>query len=180
MAAILLSAGMAARQLQMAPPHDNVIEVFDERWGWVLVDPSFGAVFRTKLGLGSAAALARGDEGGQWTQELPSPLPHWQAEFEPNAGPREIVFPDPWLYTRSGRRAADWPFRGLFVHVGARGWRFGLGQQVARRTAGAVSLALVGVFASAWLRRRRSRLVELPGAPSTSRSRAPTGIASEG
>lgn len=176
-AAILLSAGMAARQVQMAAPHHNVFEVFDKRWGWVLVDPTFGAIFRTTAGPGSAAALARGDDG-QWTQEIPSPSPHLQLEFEPNTGPREIHFSDPWLYTRSGKRAAHWPFRGLFVDAGARSWHGGLRQQVARWTAGALILALVATFTSAGLRSRRSMLVEQSG--NASGAGAPAGIATDG
>jgi len=176
-AAILLSAGMAARQMQMAAPHHNVVEVFDERLGWVLIDPTFGAVFRTASGPSSAAALVN-DSDGQWTQELASPAPHAKLGFEPDTGPREIAFPDPWLYTRSGKRAADWPFRGIFVHAGARGWQQGFGQQVARWTAGGLILALVATLLSRSLLARRLRLVEVHGAACD--AGATTGVAREG
>jgi hypothetical protein len=164
-AAILLSAGTAARQIQFSAPHDNIVEVFDERWGWVLVDPTFGAVYRTNSGPSSAAALLRGEEG-HWMQEMPSPPPHLQPTLEPSSDPLEVVFPDPWLYTRSGVRVADWPFRGFFVHAGARSWRSGWGQQVARWTACTLILAVIAVFASAFARSRRRTPVDVPGSAS--------------
>jgi hypothetical protein len=36
----------------------------------------------------------------------------------------ELVYPEPWLYTRIGPRFSFWPFRGKFIQVGMFRWRF--------------------------------------------------------
>jgi len=36
----------------------------------------------------------------------------------------ELVYPEPWLYTRTGPRFSFWPFRGRFIQVGTYAWRF--------------------------------------------------------
>ena len=89
---------------------------------WVSVDP-------TELGLvgsarpSSAAEIKRMsgslrvfEEDGSVRQN-----PYVLSESIANG---EIVYPEPWLYTRAGHRFSFWPFRGEFVQVGMYGWRF--------------------------------------------------------
>ncbi len=40
-----------------------------------------------------------------------------------------MLFPEPWLYVRSGNRSAPWPFRGRFLCVGLGHWQLGPAQK---------------------------------------------------
>jgi hypothetical protein len=149
-AAILLSAGIPARQLQIIPADahgHNVLEVFDSRWGWVLFDPTYGSVFDVAAGPGSARdALVLGTPVRRLVQATaPSSLPYYDAAYRA----RDLIYPDPWLYTRSGARAATWPFRGLFVHAGDPVWRYGAAQTRLRPLAFLLALAATAAFIAA-------------------------------
>ena len=43
-----------------------------------------------------------------------------------------LMYPEPWLYLRIGHRAAPWPFRGEFAHIGPSQWQFGPAQGLLR------------------------------------------------
>lgn len=128
-AAILLASGINARQVQIAwGGGHSIFEVYDDRYGWVMFDPTYGLTYGDPADpLSISEAVGRGRL--QWTRvglasegrvpDLPIEVP-------------EALYPDPWLYTRSGRRAASWPFRNHFVHVGGVSLTHGLRQEVAR------------------------------------------------
>ena len=151
-AAILLASGISARQVQITGVlGHNVLEVYDEVAGWVMFDPTFGVTYaspdRPERPISVAAAVET--KGILVTKSI-----GLSASSTPEL--REIpeaLFPDPWLYTRSGERAARWPFRGLFVHVGRTSLRFSLGQELAR--GGFLAFGLLTLFLG--IRRIRGR-----------------------
>ncbi len=150
LATALLASGIHARQVQLIGPRGhNVDEVFDEHLGWVVFDPTFGTVYGGAEHPLSAASLLLSGHAEiapvAATSSLREDAPH---EFD------EIVYPDPWLYTRRGARAAPWPFRGLFVDAGKRSIGMGLGQQMAR-AALAVSVVSLVLSLLVWKRGRR-------------------------
>lgn len=130
-AAILLAAGVNARQVQItgAQGH-NVLEVYDEQTGWVIFDPTFGAIYATPERPGRPVSVAEAVSQPTLVPTGVSLAPSPISEAPHEIG--EALFPDPWLYTRSGERAAHWPFRGRFIHVGAASFRYGRGQEILR------------------------------------------------
>lgn len=164
LAAVLLSVGIPARHLEIVVEDftgHNVIEVFDERWGWVLFDPTHGTVFETAEGLASARDVYLLGVPGHWSVRGISPAPRGEL-----LRVRDLAFRDPWLYTRSGQRAAMWPFRGLLVHTGSKVWRYGPAQEIFRQLAGGLLVvALVCSLAPTWIgwRRRAARRTKSSG-----------------
>ena len=125
LATTLLSMGIPARIASFAPRSGwgghTVVEVWSGA-DWRVVDP-------TELGLvgsirpNSATEIKRGSE----------PLRLFDADGSVRRDPYplsssvasgELVYPEPWLYTRIGPRFSFWPFRGKFIQVGMYGWRF--------------------------------------------------------
>lgn len=137
LATTLLSEGIPARQVQVvtAGLGHNLITVWDQQHGWVAFDPSSGTVFEQEGKLASTVgAMTR--EGGDVRSIALAPMD--QVYFtsakqlrEGGAAP-EIMYPEPWLYTRVGNHVAQWPFRGLFVHTGAAHWNLGSAQTALR------------------------------------------------
>lgn len=154
-ASILLASGIAARQLQItAGLGHNVLEVYDAEHGWVIFDPTFGVTY-AKAG-DTKPMSAREAVAAQKVV----PVPVGVSSSDLSDAPHEIrdaIYPDPWLYTRSGRRAARWPFRGRFVHVGEPTFGFGLGQEIARTAFIASALATIGSGILFLRSRRRAR-----------------------
>jgi hypothetical protein len=125
LATTLLSVGIPARVVSFTPRSGWGGHTLVEVWAgadWVAVDPS-------KVGLvgssrpNSAAEIKRVSRSlrlfnadGSVRQD-PYPL-------SPSVASGELVYPEPWLYTRTGPRFSFWPFRGRFVQVGMYGWLF--------------------------------------------------------
>ena len=125
LATTLLSVGIPARVVSFVPRTGWGGHTLVEVWAgsnWVSVDP-------TEMGLvgslrpSSAAEIKRtsgslrlfnGD--GSVRQD-----PYVLSESITHG---ERVYPEPWLYTRTGPRFSFWPFRGEFVQVGVYDWRF--------------------------------------------------------
>ena len=156
LAAVLLASGVPARQVQVTPSLPfvhNADEVYDDRWGSVLFDPRYGTAFRTRAGrLASARIAVIDDTPG-------TPIRIAAASVIPGADgaishKRQVLYPDPWLYTRVGHRAARWPLRNHFVDVETTPWSYGAAQLWLRRVALAATIGLIAVLVSR--RRRRS------------------------
>lgn len=118
----LLSLGTPARIAQMLPPEGRghtVIEVFDEKEGWVLFDPLHDSSYLSDGHFASALSVSHASGGLSFRR------PH-EGQPNPNvfAG-STIQYPEPWLYTRVGERCALWPFRGCFAQVGPTQFRYG-------------------------------------------------------
>jgi len=125
LATTLLSVGIPARVVSFSPRTGwgghTLVEVWADS-AWVAVDP-------TELGLvgsnrpGSTAEIKRTSKSlrlfnvdGSVRQD-----PYLLSE---SVASGELVYPEPWLYTRTGRRFSFWPFRGKFIQVGSYSWRF--------------------------------------------------------
>ena len=127
LATTLLSMGIPARVASFCPRSGwgghTLVEVWNAADGWTVVDP-------TEIGLvgsirpNSAAEIKRTSRSlrlfnadGSVRQD-----PYLLSEAIASG---ELVYPEPWLYTRTGPRFSFWPFRGKFIQVGMYGWRFG-------------------------------------------------------
>jgi hypothetical protein len=148
LAAALLSVGIPARMLQLIPSFQhrqdrrsghNAIEVWDPHVGWIFFDPTFGGTVKTKSGEQSAAALLAAGGGLSWMQLSAVPATvgteplDGQRAYAGNPTPRfhgNLIYPEPWLYTRVGRKQAPGPFTGSFVVVGPPSLRLAVGHQL--------------------------------------------------
>jgi len=120
----LLSVGIPARVASFSPRSGwgghTLVEVWTDA-DWVVVDPTeVGLVGSTRPN--SAAEIKQGsgvlrlfNADGGVLQDYP---------LSPSIASGELVYPEPWLYTRTGPRFSLWPFRGRFVQVGMYSWRF--------------------------------------------------------
>ncbi len=154
-ASILLASGIPARQVQItAGLGHNVLEVYDAKLGWVIFDPTFGVAYAKH---GDTTPISARDAV---TVQKMVPVSLGMSSSDLSDAPHEVrdaIYPDPWLYTRSGRRAARWPFRGRFVHIGSPTFGFGLGQEIARTAFIASALATLGSGILLVRSRRRAR-----------------------
>lgn len=168
----LLSMGIPARVVQLVPNDGkghNVAEVWaDGRW--ILVDPSYGGLIATTRGPCSAAEALLTPYAVTFISIVPPasraqpPLQHY-AEHGPRFFKDRIVYPEPWLYTRVGRRVAPWPFRGRFTIVGSGGWAYGPAQSLLRGGIFVCMMMLLyvvlnGVFRGEMLGQKKNRTDE--------------------
>lgn len=125
LATTLLSVGIPARVVSFSPRSGWGGHTLVEVWagsGWVAVDPTevglvgstvpYSAV-QVKRSLGTLRLL--GADG------IVRHDPYPQSS---SVASGELVYPEPWLYTRTGPRFSFWPFRGKFIQVGVYNWRF--------------------------------------------------------
>ena len=158
--AILLSVGIPARVVQFHSSTGlghNVMSVWDPARGWIIFDPSFGA-FAALDGrpVGAAQLAYRSKDLAALPAGLvPEGAGHSAREYYGTlAGPGlTLVVPEPWLYMRVGQHAAPWPFRGSFAVTGARPWRIGPAQDVARLSFLFFALVAIGTALTARVRR---------------------------
>jgi hypothetical protein len=68
-----------------------------------------------------------------------------------------LMYPEPWLYLRTGPRISRWPFHGGFAHVGPWQWELGPAQVVLRD--GILLCGLLALFCLIASFRRRSDAV---------------------
>ena len=125
LATTLLSVGIPARVASFTPRSGWGGHTLVEVWAggdWVVVDPTeVGLVgsIRPSSAAGmkhmpASLRLFNGD--GSLRQD------HYVLSQSVESG--ELVYPEPWLYTRTGPRFSFWPFRGKFIQVGVYRWRF--------------------------------------------------------
>ena len=136
-ATTLLSVGIPARMVQVlseAKTGHNIIEVFDEKEGWVIFDP-LSDLLLSKDGkplsalemIESGASFTKVEAGqdnvtkGYLTEYYDGPTPFDKA----------ITYPEPWLYTRVGAKQSM-IFRGSFVAFGRGYWEYGGIQDLTR------------------------------------------------
>jgi len=166
-ATTLLAAGIPARVLQVIPPDTtghNIVEVWDQTRGWVLFDPTTSCAYSRRGRPGkpgpylSAAEAARSPAGivavllGKVPENIGDPGSFISPRFFAGA----LIYPEPWLYTRVGRRYSHWPYGGKFVNVGAVSWRLGRLQALLDLGIGLCllgSMAAFGAFCNAVNRR---------------------------
>lgn len=164
----LLSVGMPARVVQLLPADrrgHTVVEVRDDSGRWSLYDPTYGGALPGLDGSGLATSVHREDAELPWDQLVNTPPvfprvmgqpPGVYSRLRTQGG--HVVYPEPWLYTRVGRRAAHWPFRGQFVVVGERTWNLGIAHPLLQAILAACAAALaVAGYQGARVARRRCR-----------------------
>jgi Transglutaminase-like superfamily len=125
LATTLLSVGIPARVATFTPRTGWGGHTLVEVWAgtaWVVVDP-------TEVGLVGAIRPNSAPE----LKRTSVPLRLFDADgrvrqdrylLAESIARGELVYPEPWLYTRTGPRFSFWPFRGKFIQVGMDSWRF--------------------------------------------------------
>lgn len=153
-ATALLALGKPARLIQLYPAEGsghNLIEVFDLSHGWVVFDPSTGDTFSDESGQLHSGASLQAARSVRWTRLTAGP-DVWRYRFA------TVLYPEPWLYTRVGARAAPWPFRAIFLRGGTRRLDLGPLQRLAQIGAlafsGLASFLLFSALARLLPRRR--------------------------
>ena len=139
LAAVLLSNGIPARVVQLWGDSQGhtIVEIWTAEQGWILFDPSTGCVIGGKIGgkaaAFSASALLRSSGPIKvYPVGLASFRPSNLAAFYESFGPAtdlHLLYPEPWLYLRTGQRFSSWPFRGRYTSPENLTWRYGLGQR---------------------------------------------------
>lgn len=161
----LLAVGIPARVVQVLPTDGsghNVLSVWDSKIGWSLVDPSVpGLVTRDGDAVAARELL---DDATSITISPDVSVAGTAALINPAmTSAATVLFPEPWLYLRTGPRVARWPFRGSFARIGKAQLSLGPTQKIVALsalallvTAGFTSVRLLLVL-SARARANRSR-----------------------
>lgn len=163
---VLLSVGIPARVVQLIPPTGvghSIFSVWDQGYGWVAIDPTFGEVIGDKDGPSSAFDAFRSPDGVrkyQLGQESPGARKiTGNYPQDPSSLFRgHIIYPEPWLYLRTGTRVTPWPFRASFVELGPRQWWMGPAQNVLRYGIAICSALLIASVVVVKTGRRRLKL----------------------
>jgi hypothetical protein len=125
LATTLLSVGIPARVASFSPRTGRGGHTLVEVWAgsdWVLADP-------TEVGLVGSIRPSSAPEVKRMSESLRLFNPDGSVRQDPYLLSKsivrgELVYPEPWLYTRTGPRFSFWPFRGRFIQVGVHSWRF--------------------------------------------------------
>lgn len=135
---VLLASGIPARMIQIVPAKKsghNVIEVWDAQHGWVIFDPLNKIVMvRNGKPVSAIEALTYPNElrvvktGGDGEKK------GYLNDYYQGALPFDgaIVYPEPWLYTRTGEHVDRWLYRGQFMTLGANFFELGRAQELLR------------------------------------------------
>ncbi|MEZ5428960.1 MAG: transglutaminase-like domain-containing protein [Pyrinomonadaceae bacterium] len=119
----LLSVGIPARLVQILPGKKsghNVVEVWDDRYGWVIFDPLNGSLFEDGgKYLSAVEAINKNDSLKRVKAPADLTGDEYLVNFYQGGMPFDgsITYPEPWLYTRvSERNSRIW--RGSFEFFG--------------------------------------------------------------
>ncbi|CAN5313394.1 hypothetical protein BH09MYX1_BH09MYX1_48560 [soil metagenome] len=177
-AATLLAEGIPARVVQIVPsgsiPGHTFAEVWNPPTGWAMVDASLDLSFENDRGPASAADAVYPSPSHP-SHMLPrahmvATAPTSYAEWQARSDSTQLLYPEPWLYTRTGKQFASFPLRGAFVHVGPGVLSRGPAQTWLRRASVFFGvLAIVLGFAAGRRRRRLRRLRRQDHARETTR-----------
>ncbi len=160
--AMLLSVGVPARFIQIRAKDGygghNIIEIWDEKYGWVLFDPFNNGLIEENGEPLSAIrahfaervqrvdASERGEKRGHLTDYYD----------KVNRLRTTLVYPEPWLYTRTGNKQLP-VVRGSYVGFGDGYFRYSLAQNLLRVGIMACAAVLIAAFGTAALRMARSK-----------------------
>jgi len=157
LAAILLSAGIPARVVQLMPYDDHghtIVEIWDEEYGWVMFDPSFDGLVGDEKGPTSALAAWSSPDSIRWIGQGRSgisPAGYVGDVYEnTNIFKGCLIYPEPWLYLRTEKKYSYFPFSGKFIVTGLKEYSFVFGLTLLRGIIIVCSictiLCLIGVF----------------------------------
>jgi hypothetical protein len=156
----LLSVGVPARVIQMMPRSGKghtLVEVWDDRRGWTVVDPSTGGFVSKPGARGSAAELLAAPDRLRWTSfDSASSAAEAQSAYFRGLLTGDLFYPEPWLYLRQGAKVAPWPFRGHYARVGPTLWAYGPAQFVLTAAAAVSTVSGFSLLAFAFAMRRRA------------------------
>lgn len=123
----LLSVGIPARVVQVFTSDGqghNISEVWDDQFGWVLVDPSFGGTIGVDgLPVSALSALSRPGPL-QIVGGIPSAA-QGSEYYMSGLNKGTVLYPSPWSYLRVEPLSAPWPFLGRYARVGSHSFGFG-------------------------------------------------------
>jgi len=126
----LLSVGIPARMVQILSEEKdghNIIEVWDEKEGWVAFDPLSDTLLRSKGEYVSALeAVSTKTDLEKVEAGKENPTKGYLSEYYDGKTPfdKAITYPEPWLYTHVGEKESL-IFRGTFVAFGEGYWEYG-------------------------------------------------------
>lgn len=119
LATTLLSVGIPARVASFTPRSGWGGHTLVEVWAgadWVAVDPTdVGLVGSIRP---SSAARMKRTSGSLRLFNADGSVRQDHYPLSPSVERGELVYPEPWLYTRTGPKFSFWPFRGKFIQVG--------------------------------------------------------------
>lgn len=147
--AVLLAAGIPARVVQIVLPRGlghTILSVWDQQRGWVLFDPLYGGTLATGTRFVSLEQAIDPEAPITWTSlgKTAAGVPDQDRHTIYDAlDQASILYPEPWVYIRSGPHMAPWPYRAAFLRVGVSRWWIGPAQLVLML--GIVVTALVSV-----------------------------------
>ncbi len=162
----LLAVGVPARVVQLVPARakgHTLVEVWDDTLGWTMVDPSTGGFVTGAARRASAADLLADPASVEWkpfggaspaTSESEAKKHYFQALLAGN-----VLYPEPWLYLRTGARVATWPLRGHYARVGPAFLALGPIQTALVFLIPGMALAGISLVVVGWRRRRAVREV---------------------
>jgi hypothetical protein len=141
LATTLLAVGIPARVVQIVPLDGsgghNVLEIWDPKRGWLMMDPTYGGSLEVDNIRTSAIVVPTESVNPRWRKEavLHKVMGVNSADAqrfynEQRLMSSNIVYPEPWLYTRVGESVAPRLFQGKFVSIGSTSLRIGLGQRL--------------------------------------------------
>ena len=166
LATTLLSVGIPARVASFSPRSGwgghTLVEVWTDS-DWVTVDP-------TEMGLIGSSRPGSAEEIKRKSGSLRLFTPDGKVLQDPyllsdSIARGELLYPEPWLYTRTGPRFSSWPFRGKFIQVGTYGWRFSTSLLLCRVAFVVSVLAGLVFLASLWFSRGRIEAAKLQSSP---------------
>ena len=153
----LLATGTPARVVQMLPDRGKghtLVEVWDGALGWTVVDPSSGGFVTGTTRHASAVDLLADPNLVEWrpfagasSAEVDANRRQFQGLLTGN-----LVYPEPWLYLRLGKRVAPWPWRGSYARVGPSYLALGPAQRALSLAIPAFAVAGLVLIGLAWRR----------------------------
>ena len=165
----LLATGIPARVVQMVPAHGKghtLVEVWDGARGWTVVDPSSGGFVTCSTKHASAVDLLADPNLVEWrpfaeasSAEVEANRRHFQGLLTGN-----VLYPEPWLYLRLGKRVAPWPWRGSYARVGPSSLALGPAQRALSLAIPALAVAGLVLIVLSW-RRALARSAQTSGVP---------------
>jgi len=146
LATTLLSVGIPARVASFSPRSGwgghTVVEVWSGAH-WVVVDPTVVGLVGS-IRPDSAAEIKR-ESGSLRLFNANGSVQRNDYPLSASIVRGELVYPEPWLYTRTGPRFSFWPFRGRFIQAGVYRWRFSIPLLLCRIA------FVVGMWVGLWL-----------------------------
>lgn len=126
----LLSVGIPARVVSLMADDGtghNIVSVWDDEHGWVVVDPTMGKVLLLD---GKPAVETRLHNAPDHitTLRLTAPAGIGDVHVDYRTLFVHVLYPEPWYYLRVGPHQSIWPFRGVVYRLGPATWALGGGQ----------------------------------------------------